>query len=175
MRVSRMVLLGLCGLLGPVALAQAETKVELKGVHLCCPACVRAVGTILKNVEGVKATCDQNAKTVTITATDDAAAQKALDALSAGGFHGETASSSIAMKDDSGAKAGKVKSLTVSGVHNCCAQCCKAIKATVKKVDGVKDDTAKPKEDTFEVTGDFDAADLIKALNAAGFHVKVKK
>jgi hypothetical protein len=28
--------------------------------------------------------------------------------------------------------------------------------------------------DTFDVTGDFDAAELIKALNAAGFHAKVK-
>jgi len=63
----------------------------------------------------------------------------------------------------------------VTGVHNCCGNCCKAIKETVKKVEGVKSDTAKPKENTFEVTGDFDAAELVKALNAAGFHVKVKK
>jgi copper chaperone CopZ len=53
--------------------------------------------------------------------------------------------------------------------------CCKAIKATVKKVDGVTGDTAKPKVSTFTVTGDFDAAALVKALNEAGFHVKVKK
>ena len=39
----------------------------------------------------------------------------------------------------------------------------------------MKGDTAKPKADTFDVTGDFDAAELVKALNAAGFHVKVKK
>jgi len=81
----------------------------------------------------------------------------------------------LKMKDDSGAEAGKVKSITVSGVHNCCGACCKAIKATVAKVEGVKGETAKPKLETFEVTGDFDAAELVKALNAAGFHVKVKK
>ena len=81
----------------------------------------------------------------------------------------------LALKDDSGVTKGKVKSLTLTGVHNCCGACCKAIKGTVKKVEGVTGDTAKPKEDTFEVTGDFDAEDLVKALHAAGFHVKVKK
>jgi copper chaperone CopZ len=155
------------------ATATAETKVELKGVHLCCGQCVKAVGGILKDA-GVEGTCDAKAKTVTFTAKDDAAAQKALDALAAGGFCGETGNDKLKIKDDSGVTAGKVKSLTLTGVHNCCGQCCKTIKETVKKVEGVTGDTAKPKETTFEVTGDFDAAALVKALNAAGFHVKVK-
>jgi copper chaperone CopZ len=156
--------------------AAAETKVELKNVHLCCPACVRTVGAILKGVDGVQgAACDREKKTVTFIAADDAAARKALDALAAGGFHGDTGNKDLAMKDDSGAAAGKVKSLTVSGAHNCCGQCCRAIKATLKKVDGVQEDTAMPKEKTFTVRGDFDAAGLVKALNAAGFHVKVTK
>lgn len=81
----------------------------------------------------------------------------------------------IKVKDDSGATPGKVKTLTVTGVHNCCQQCCKLIKAAVKKVPGVTGDTAKPRENTFEVTGDFDAAELVKTLNEAGFHAKVKK
>ncbi len=153
--------------------ARAETKVELKGVHLCCKQCVSAVGGILKDA-GVKGMCDQKAGTVTITASDNAAAQKALDALAAAGFHGSTGSKDLAIKDDSGVKAGKVKTLTVTGAHNCCGQCCKQLKAVVAKVDGVKGDTAKPKANSFEVTGDFDAAALVKALNAAGFHVKVK-
>jgi len=45
----------------------------------------------------------------------------------------------------------------------------------VGKVEGVTGNTAKPKSDTFDVTGDFDAEELVKALNAAGYHVKVKK
>jgi copper chaperone CopZ len=155
--------------------ALAETKVEVKGTHLCCPACVKAVAAILKDVEGVQGKCDPKAKTITITAKDDEAAQKALDALAAGGFHGDTGNDKLKMKDDSGAEAGKVKTVTVSGIHNCCGQCNAAIKATVKKVEGVQGDTAKAKSDTFEVSGDFDAAELVKALNAAGFHVKVKK
>jgi copper chaperone CopZ len=155
--------------------ARAETKVELKGVHLCCAGCVKTVAEIVGKVDGAKAACNREEKTVTITAKDDATAQKALDALAAGGFHGDTGNKDLAIKDDSGASKGKVKSLTLTGIHNCCGACCKGIKATVGKVDGVKGDTAKPKETTFEVTGDFDAEALVKALNAAGFHVKVKR
>jgi copper chaperone CopZ len=174
MRLARVVvLMAVCGLL--TGAARAETKVQLKGVHLCCDACVDAVGKTLKGVDGVTGECDTKLKTVTITAPDDKTAQKALDALAAAGFHGETGNKNLAMKDDSGAAAGKVKTLTVTGVHNCCKACCKAIKETLKKVDGVAEDTAKPKVDTFDVTGDFDAAALVKALNDAGFHVKVKK
>jgi copper chaperone CopZ len=175
--MKRVQLFSVAGLVLSLALAnaaRAETKVELKGVHLCCPACTKAVGEILKK-EGVEGKCDQKAKTVTITAKDDEAAQKALNALSAAGFHGDTGNKELAIKDDSGATKGKVKTLTLTGVHNCCGACCKAIKATVGKVGGVTGDTAKPKEDTFEVTGEFDATELVKALQDAGFHVKVKK
>jgi copper chaperone CopZ len=155
--------------------ARAETKVELKGTHLCCPQCTRAVGEILKKVDGVTGTCDQKAGTVTLTAKDDAAAQKALDALAAGGFHGTTDSKTLTIKDDSGVTKGKVKSLSLEGVHNCCGACNRSINAAVGKVAGVTGNTAKPKSDTFEVTGEFDAEELVKALNAAGYHVKVKK
>jgi copper chaperone CopZ len=176
MHLTRAMLLScLCALLALTSVVRAETKVELKGVHLCCPACAKGVGDILKTVEGVHGKCDVKAKTVTITATDDKTAQKALEALAAGGFHGETGNADLAMKDDSGAQKGKVKSLTLTGAHNCCGACCKAIKTTVKKVEGVTDDTAKPKANTFTVSGDFDAAELVKALNSAGFHVKVKE
>jgi copper chaperone CopZ len=175
MRLLRVIALsGLCWALVGAAGARAETKVELKGVHLCCGACLKAVAGIAK-AEGFTVKCDQKNKTVTITAADDAAAQKALDALAAGGFHGDTGNKDLAIKDDSVTPKGKVKSLEVTGAHNCCGACCMAIKKTVKKVDGVKSDTAKPKATTFKVEGDFDAAELIKALNDAGFHVKVKE
>jgi copper chaperone CopZ len=155
--------------------ARAETKVELKGTHLCCGMCVKAVGGILSGIEGVSGKCDQKASTVTITAKDDATAQKALDALAAGGFHGNTGSKTLAQKDDTGVTKGKVKSLTLTGVHDCCGQCNGKIKAALKEVAGVKANTATAKMDTFEVTGDFEAEDVVNAMLKAGFHVKVKK
>jgi len=161
-------------LLVPVSAARAETTVELKGVHLCCGKCVAGVKSALHDLDGVKATCDQDKSIVTITAADDAAAQKALDALAAHGFHGDTGSSTLKMKEDSGVTAGKVTSLKLGGIHNCCGSCNKAIKKAIKKVDGVTGDTAKAKNESLTVTGNFDGAELVKALNAAGFHVKVQ-
>jgi copper chaperone CopZ len=175
MKLSRLIAVTAAGLFLAAGVARAETKVELKGTHLCCPACTKAVGAILKEIDGVKGACDTKNHTVTITAKDDETAQKALDALAAGGFHGDTGNKDLKQKDDSGATAGKVKSLTLTGVHNCCGACSGAIKKAIKKVDGVAGDTVKAKSDTFEVTGDFDAEALVKALNDAGFHVKVKK
>jgi copper chaperone CopZ len=153
--------------------ARAETKIELKNVHLCCGQCKGAVEKIMKGVDGVTAKCDQDAGNVSITAKDDETAQKALDALAAAGFHGDSGNEKIKIKSAAG-DSKKVQTLTLTGIHNCCGACCKAIKATVKKVNGVTGDTAKPKVNTFEVTGEFDAAELIKALEAEGFHVKVK-
>lgn len=174
MNSMRFVALAGAALLVASTAARAETKVELTGTHICCGACVRDANTILKGVEGVMGKVDQKSKSITITAKDDATAQKAVDALAAGGFHGKIDSKTVAIKDDSGAKKEKVKSLTVTGVHNCCGACTSALKKTLKGVDGVTGDTVKSKATTFEVTGDFEAAAVIKALNDAGFHAKVK-
>jgi periplasmic mercuric ion binding protein len=167
------VLLSAAGMLGAAALA--ETKVEVKDLHLCCGACVKGVDKALKGVDGVKGVSDRDAGTVTITAADDASAQKAIESLAAAGFHGSLETKALHFPDDSGVTKGKVTSLTLTGVHNCCRSCTKGIKDAVKEVKGVMGDTAKPKSDTFDVTGDFEASDLVDALHKAGFHVKVKK
>jgi copper chaperone CopZ len=78
-------------------LSRTATKVGLKDVHLCCDACVDGVGVALKDVEGVESHCDIGNRTVTLTA-DDAAARKALDALAAAGYHGDTGNKQLAMK-----------------------------------------------------------------------------
>jgi mercuric ion binding protein len=174
MKTLQLLAVGMLVLVSGQAFA-ADTKVELKGTHLCCPQCVKAVDDILKKVEGATGKCDAKAGTVTLTAKDDATAQKALDALAAGGFHGTTDSATLKVKDDSGAAKGKVKTLSLEGVHNCCGACNKAIVAAVGKVAGATGNTAKASSDTFDVTGEFDAEELVKALNAAGYHVKVKK
>ena len=153
-----------------------ETQVELKNVHMCCGGCAKEVTAILKKVEGVSGvTCDQKANTAKFTAADAKAAQKSLDALAKKGFHGQTGSKDYAFKDDSGVKAGKVKSLTVTGFHNSCGGCVDSFREAIKDVKGVAGDDAKAKVPTAEVTGDFDAAELVQALNKAGFHVKIKQ
>ena len=152
---------------------RTEIKVELTGVHLCCQGCVNAVDAALRNVEGVNSHCDMENGTVTFTAGDAAAARKALDSLAAAGFYGRTDNQDLAMKPVGDVPHGKVNSLRVSGIHNCCGPCCDAIKGAIATVDGVTGDTAKPRATTFEVTGDFHAAALVKALNDAGFSAQV--
>jgi periplasmic mercuric ion binding protein len=174
MKTTRLMAVACASLLFLSAAARAETTVELKSTHLCCPACVKAVNDTLKGIDGVTGKCDAKAKTVTITAKDEATAQKAIDALAAAGFHGTTDNDKVTVKEDSGVKAGKVKTLTLTNVHNCCGACTRTIKESLKKVEGVTGDTVKAKADTFEVTGDFDAEAVVKALNTAGFHAKVK-
>ena len=156
------------------SVARAESKVEIKGVHLCCGACEKGVVTALKGLDGVTQVSDRKSKTVTLTASNDEAAQKAIDALAAAGYHGDIESSTLSIKKETNVPAGKVKSLSLTNLHNCCGACGKAIKGAVKTVAGVSGDTVKPKEADFDVTGDFDAAELVKALNAAGFHVQIK-
>ncbi len=157
--------------------ARAAEKVELKNVHMCCDGCAEEVAAILGKVEGVSAvTTDKKATSAAFTATDAKSAQKALDALAAGGFHGDPGKDKgYAFKDDSGVKAGMVKALTVTGFHNSCGGCVKSLKDAVKDVKGVAGVSAKAKVSSAEVTGEFDAAELVKALNVAGFHVKVEE
>jgi mercuric ion binding protein len=155
--------------------AYAETKVEVKNSHICCPACEGAVAKTLNGVDGAKGSADKGTKTITVIAKDDQTAQKALDALAGAGFHGDTGNKDLKIKDDSGAGSGKVSSLTVKGAHNCCGNCVKILKATVKKVNGVESDNIEAKGSTFTVKGNFDSKELVSALNEAGFHVKIEK
>ena len=148
---------------------------EVTGVHLCCQGCVDAVDAAVKSVAGATSRCDIEKQTVALTARDGAAAQKALDAVAAAGFHGRTDDAHLAMKAVSRIPRGRMKYLKVSGIHNCCDLCCEAIKGAIATVDGVADDTATPGATAFEVTGDFQAAALVKALNTAGFGAKVKR
>ena len=90
-------------------------------------------------------------------------------------YHGDTGNKQLAMKAVRHVPQGKVKRLKISGIHNCCKPCCDAIKRAIKSVGGVTGDTAKPNVSSFEVTGDFDAGTLVKALNAAGFSAQVKQ
>jgi len=144
-------------------------------MHICCGACVNGIKKAVKEIKGVSVDVSQKGKTTVITADSDELAQKAIDAIADAGYHADSDSKELTMKDDSGVKKGKVNRLELIGVHNCCGGCNKAVKKAIKTVDGVKADTAKSKSDTFVVEGNFDGLALIKALNKEGFHVRKKK
>jgi mercuric ion binding protein len=164
-------MVGLITSLAATSWVAAETTVTLENTHLCCGSCVKAATKVVSSVDGATAVCDQKTKKVTITAPDAASAQKAIDALEVAGFYGKATGAEI--KDDGGAPKGNVKSLTLSGIHNCCKKCTTAINDSIKKVDGATGEI-EAKAETVTVTGDFDAGKLIQAFNDAGFHVKAE-
>lgn len=152
--------------------AAEDVKVVVKKTHMCCPRCEKTVAEVLTKA-GVKGAGNKENGTIEFTAPDKTMAQKALDDVVAAGFHGIVDDPDLKVKDDSGAKAGKVSSVKLKGLHNCCGMCNTTIKKTVKQVTGVASDDAKVNSETLTVTGEFDVKDLIKALNDAGFHAKV--
>jgi mercuric ion binding protein len=152
----------------------AETKVTISKTHLCCPQCLTGVEAALKDVEGVKHKCSQEAKTIELTADSDEAAQKAIDALAKAGFYGPTDSDKIKYKDIAVPK-GEVERLEIIGVHNCCGACTQAIKKALGTVDGITANTVKAKSDSFVLEGKFNAQKAIQALLDAGFCAQVKK
>jgi copper chaperone CopZ len=153
---------------------RAETKVTISGTHLCCGQCLRAVETTLKDLKGVSHKSSQEAKTIELTAENDEAAQKAVNALAAAGFYGKTDSDKVKYAPVDAATTA-VERLEVSGVHNCCGACTTAIKKALGTVEGVTANTVKPREEAFVVEGKFKPADLVKALLDAGFYVQLKK
>lgn len=163
---------GVAALFVGAAELQAETTVKLTAMHICCGGCTNGIKAAVKDIADAKVTVDQGNEEATVTAATPEAAQKAVDAIVAAGYHAKAEGATI--KDDSGAPDGKVKRLTVSNAHNCCGACTKAIKAAIKDVPGVAADTCKSKQKEFVVEGDFDAKALVKALYDAGFHVSVK-
>lgn len=152
--------------------------VEISGVHLCCGACLKAVGETLGDVEGVSgAACDRETKTVTFTAADDEAAQAGIDALAEAGFHGSAKHGDDELEfPESGAKEdAKANEITVSGLHLCCGQCVRAVGSVVNEVDGVNDASCDREERTCTVSGENISVEaLVAALNEAGFHAKVE-
>jgi mercuric ion binding protein len=153
----------------------ADTSVKVSKVHLCCPSCVKGVDKAVAGVTGAASQCDKDAGTVTITAPDQATAQKAVDAMVAAGYFGTSSDPAIKVVDKSGAQKGKVQSLKVSGVHLCCGKCVNSVNEALSKVKGVKGNTATKGAESFEVTGDFKAKPVIAALNKAGFAGTVSK
>jgi copper chaperone CopZ len=156
-------------------LARAETSVKISNVHLCCNGCVVGAEKAVAKAKGATAAVDKDGGTVTITGADKVAVQSGVDALVAAGYFGKSDSADISVKDTSGAKDGKVSTLTVNDVHLCCDKCANAAKKALGKVKGVTGDTAAKKITSFEVKGEFSPKEVFAALQAAGFTGKAGK
>ncbi len=155
--------------------AQAEVSVTYSDVHLCCGACQRDVEKAVGEVAGAKVSVDRNAGSVTISAADAKTVKAAAKSMADAGYHGVTDQADYALADDSNAGAEAVKRIVLSGTHNCCGGCKVAIVDACEAVNGVQAVVIKSKDTSCVVEGNFIPAELVKSLNAAGFHVKVAK
>lgn len=156
--------------------ARAADPVLVEGPHNCCPTCLKTITKVLENVRDV--TVDQKKKTITAKSKSDA--KKAVDKLMDAGFFatidgvkpGEAPSAAASKSGATAAK--KVKSATVTGVHNCCLKCRNMIWDACKEVPGVTQVEIEPESPAFTVAGEFTREDLLASLNKAGFNGKIK-
>lgn len=155
-------------------------EVSVKGVHLCCGACVTGVKKALADVTGVSdVTATQAGGLVSFKAADGKAVEAGINAMAKAGFHGSATSEGKDIKfPESGAEKGKkADSITVTDLHLCCGMCVTGVN---KALEGLPGMTGKPEVDrnskTVTVTGkDIEVTAFIDALNKAGYHCSLKK
>ena len=153
----------------------ADVSVKLTDVHLCCQSCVKGVQKAVAKVDGVTASADREAGTVTLTGPDTATVQKGVDAVVAAGYFGKSSDPGITVTAATGAKDQKVQTLQVEGVHLCCDKCVKSVNKAVESVSGVKGTTAAKGAKSFTVTGDFSDKEVFDALQKAGLTGQVSQ
>jgi copper chaperone CopZ len=175
MRTLTLSLAGLAVLALSAASSSAEVSAKITDVHLCCKSCVTGVEKAIAEVPDAKATVDQENSTVTLTGPDAATVHKAAGALVKAGYFGKSADASHKLEAETGAQNKTVQTMKIEGVHLCCPKCVKAVDKAVKSVPGVKEQTATKGAKSFDVTGDFNEKDVMKALQEAGLTGKVAK
>jgi copper chaperone CopZ len=154
--------------------SQAEEKVTLSDMHVCCKGCVMAIQNAAAKVPGVKCVASQDDLNAVITADSKQSAQQAVNEIAKAGFYGTPDDPQIKIEPIN-APAGKVQKLEIAHVHNCCGNCTKALKDALKEVPGVKSNTVESKKTSFVVEGDFSADDVVKSLTKAGFYPQLKQ
>jgi copper chaperone CopZ len=148
-------------------------KVEIKGAHVCCPVCIKAITNVLSKVDGVSDAQAVKGGSITFTTKDDKTTTAALTALYNAGFIGPAADDGKEVKIDLPApkKGETVDSVTVTGTHICCPQC----KASLTNL--FPDDKVEfPDDGTVQVNGKgLDKWAVLDVLRKAGFNGTVKK
>jgi copper chaperone CopZ len=177
MQAIRQAVLTLGVLAFPLAAANAG-NVTVKGVHLCCGACVAGVSKAMKDVKGIsKLACDRDGKTVSFAAADDKAAKAGIAALAKAGFAGAATHGGKPLAfPATGVKKGlKANSVTFVGIHLCCGGCVNGAKEAVEQLVGVTAIDVDRKDRTVTVSGkNISVAAASAALFKGGFYGKLK-
>ena len=148
-------------------------KVEVKGAHVCCGNCTKAITGILAKVDGVDKDSVKAPKggPIEFTTKEDKATTAAIKALNDGGFTGTVTDDGKEVKTDLPTATGKGDEVTVTNTHICCGMCKTAIKNLFK------DDDVSFASDNTSATikgKDLDKAAVLDALRKAGFNGAIK-
>ena len=155
-----------------------KVTVTVSEMHVCCGACIKAIEKAIAKVPGVEAKVEEESGEegegmATLTAANYETIQKAIDEIAKAGFHGDLDTDKVKFAPIKTAD-GNVKQLEIANIHNCCKGCSKVIEAAIVGVKGVTTKTVEPKKSSITVEGDFDAAEVVNALVAAGFYPTLK-
>ena len=161
-----------------ISVAQAG-DVSIKGVHLCCGACVRDADAALKDLKGISGVAvDRNTKVIFFKAETPEAATEAIEALADAGFHGSAThdKKELAFPESGAEKGAKASVITVTGVHLCCGACVTGAKEALESVEGATTIDIDRTGRSIKISGkDVDVTAAIAALNKGGFHGTVEK
>ena len=171
--MAALVFLAICGNVAEAA------RVTIKGVHLCCGACVAGVDDALEDVKGVSSVAaDRNSKIVAFTAADDEAAKAGIEALAKAGFHGSAVHGDKKLSfPASGAKKGeKANKITLTGLHLCCGACVTGAQEALQIVKGASTIEFDRMLGIARIIGkEIDVTAAVAALNKGGFHGTLKR
>jgi copper chaperone CopZ len=157
---------------GSKEMPTGPTKVVLSGVHLCCSKCEKKMEEAVARYDDIKLEFDQDAGTVTFKGETGQAVEDALFKVNEAGFYGTTDHERLKMKK-AGGSTKEYEALDVTGIHICCGKCEKAVKAALKEVPGIEEDTMEKGKSSFKVSGKkITIADLNKALNGVGLNAR---
>ena len=160
-------------------LQSSDVKVRIKGVHLCCGACVAGVDDALEEVKDISdVAADRNGKVVVFTAKDAKVAEAGIKALAEAGYYGRAAVGDKDVKfPATGVKKDtKTNSIVLGNVHLCCGSCVTDAQKALEKVEGLNQIAIDRNEETITLKGkSIDVNKAIGALNNAGFYAKPAK
>lgn len=171
-RAAAVALLFVCSPL--LAAETVPVTVTITEIHLCCKGCTSAVDKAVAKVPGVTSKTNQDEQSTVLTASNPKDLQKAIDEIAAAGFHGKIDNADVAFKPIEFKEGENVRKLEVAHIHNCCKMCTDAIKGAIEAVPGVTSNTVKNKQVSFVVEGDFSPAEVVKAIQDAGFYPTLK-
>ena len=151
----------------PKVMPKEATSVVLSGAHVCCSKCEKKMEAAIERYDDIKLGFDKDAGTVTFIGESGQAVEDALFKVHDAGFYGTTDHARLKMKKLGGSKK-EVPVVDVTGIHNCCGKCDKAIKSALKNVKGLDEHTLEKGKSSFQITGKVTIADITKALGDVG-------